>query len=317
MKIKNINSVFYSRLGLVFKIIIYILILLFVTSIISFAIITPISKDLRKGIAEVGLADSFVEYLQASINGTNVDGARANLLEAVTKIDDVMSTWSGEVAGTIIVFIIFMFLYGILYFMAYYPISDIINHFMSSNSKYGFAANYIANAKKSFKFSIIYLLYTMVVYVIGFAIAIGLGILIGKLNAILGLFVMAFLSIGTLALRRAIVPYWIPAMVSKGLSVYDGFAKNMELIKGNFFRHLGEYFVIYTISIVIVVISTFVTFGVSLIITYAGVWLYIQVKDLVEYYHTTGMKYYIDEQTVINPNKVYRDAILDEENFTL
>ena len=43
----------------------------------------------------------------------------------------------------------------------------------------------------------------------------------------------------------------------------------------------------------------------------------MQIKDMVDYYHLNGMKYYIDEQTVINPTKVYRDAVLDDENFSL
>ena len=228
-----------------------------------------------------------------------------------------MATWNGEVIGTVIVFIIFVILYSMIYFMSYYTISDIIHNFMSSNSDYGFAANFVANSKKSFKFALIYGLYTYSVYIIGFAIAITLGILIGKLNALIGLFTMYLLALGTLALRRALAPFWMPAMIAKGFGVKDAFYKNMELIKKNFLRLFGEYILIYLVAAVLFIISAIVTFGVGMIIVYAGVWLYMQIKDMVDYYHINGMKYYIDEQTVINPNKVYRDAVLDDENFSL
>ena len=50
---------------------------------------------------------------------------------------------------------------------------------------------------------------------------------------------------------------------------------------------------------------------------FSAIWLYMQIRDMVAFYHINGMKYYIDEQTVVDPTKVYRDAVLDEENFKL
>ena len=317
MKTKNINSIFFSKLSLIFKIVLFMLILVVIVSAISFSIMAPISKDIRANIMEVGLGHKFFQYIEASLNGQNIDAAREVLVDAFLKIDDILATWNGEVIGTVCVFIIFVILYSMIYFMSYYTISDIIHNFMSSNSDYGFAANFVANAKKSILFSLIYGLYTYAVYIIGFAIAIALGILVGKLNAILGLFTMYLLALGTLALRRALAPFWMPAMISKELSVKDAFAKNMELIKNNFWRIFGEYVLIYLVSAVLFVITAAVTFGVGMIIVYAGVWLYMQIKDMVDYYHLNGMKYYIDEQTVVNPTKVYRDAVLDDENFSL
>ena len=163
----------------------------------------------------------------------------------------------------------------------------------------------------------LYTLYVFVVYIIGFTIAIALGLLIANLNAILGLFTMFLLFIGTLAARRALVAFWMPAMVSKGMNVIEAFSKNVELLKGNFWRLFGDYFVIFMISIVVFVGSAILTFGVAILIVYACLWLYMEIKDMVEFYHLNGMKYYIDEQKVIDPKKIYRDAVLDEENFSL
>ena len=317
MKAKNINSIFYSKFGLIFKIIIFAVILAIVFSVISFSIISPVSKDLRKDIAKVGIGYKFVNYIDSSLSGQNVDAAREELVEAIKAIDDVLGTWSGELIASIVVFIFFMILYSIVYFMSYYTISDIVHNFMSSNSDYGFAANFVANIKKSFRFSLLYTLYTYIVYIAGFAVSLALGLLIGKLNAIIGLFIMYLLAVGTLALRRALVAFWMPAMISKDLGVRDAFLKNMEMIKSNFGRTFVEYFVLYIVAIILFILSAVVTFGVGMIVVYAGAWLYFQIKDMVDYYHETGMKYYIDEQTVINPKKVYKDAVLDDENFTL
>ena len=170
MKVKSTNSIFFSQFSLIFKIILFVLIIAILLSVIAFSIIAPISKDLRNGIEQVGIGYKFVDYLDASLHGDNLDEATDALINATTQIDDVLATWGGEMAASIVVLILFLIIFAILYNMGYYTISDIIHNFMSSNSKYGFGANYIANLKKSFVFSVLHTVYIFLVYIIGFLI---------------------------------------------------------------------------------------------------------------------------------------------------
>ena len=317
MLTKNINSIFLSKATVVFKMVLYLLIIVLIFGIIGFSIIAPISKGLRIDIMKVGLGHKFAQYVEATLTDNNPEAARVVLIEAFQKIDDIMAAWNGEVIAAIVVFVVLSILYAIVYFMSYYTVSDIINNFMSTNSKYGFAANFVANSKKSFMFSLWYTLYILGIYVIGFGAAIGLGLLIGRASAIIGLFVMYLLAIGTLALRRALTPFWMPAMVANDLSTKDAFYKNFELLKGRFAKTFGAYFMLYLISVVLFLASAILTFGVAMIFMFCAIWLYFQIRDMVAFYHISGKKYYIDEQTVIDPKKVYRDAVLDEENFKL
>ncbi len=314
---KNINSIFLSKATLSFKMVLYLLIIVLIFGIIGFSIIMPISKGLRADIEELGIGYKFANYVEASLTGHDTEEARLVLVEALEQIDDIMSTWSGEVIAAVVIFIILALLYAVAYFMSYYTVSDILNNFMSSNSEYGFGANHVANMKKSIVFALWYTLYIVGVYVIGFTVSIALGLLIGRLSALLGLFVMYLLAMATLALRRALTPFWLPAMVSKDLSCKDAFYKNIEQLKGRFWKTFGAYFVLYIIGIVLFIGSTILTFGVATIFMFSAIWLYMQIRDMVAFYHINGMKYYIDEQTVVDPTKVYRDAVLDEENFKL
>ncbi len=228
-----------------------------------------------------------------------------------------MATWNGTIIAAVSIFAVLVILFAIMYFMAYYTVSDIINSFMSTNSNYGFGANLIANAKKSIVFSLWYTLYTLGIYVIGFTISIALGLIIGRSHATIGLFVMYLLAVATLALRRALTPFWMPAMVSKGLGIKDAFYKNMEQMKGRFWKTFGVYYVLYLLAAVIFLVSTIFTFGVASIFVFGLIWLYFQIRDMVSFYYINGMKYYVDEQTVVDPTKKYRDAVLDDENFKL
>ena len=161
MLTKNINSIFLSKATLVFKMVLYLLIIVLIFGIIAFSIIMPVSKGLRADIEQVGLGYKFASYVEATLTNTNPEAARLELLDAINQIDDIIGNWNGAVIGAVVTFIILAILYGIVYFMAYYTISDILNHFMSSNSKYGFAANLLLTLKKAsyFHYGIHYMLW--------------------------------------------------------------------------------------------------------------------------------------------------------------
>ena len=314
---KSINSIFSSKMGLIYKMILFLLILAVVVGIIGFAIVAPVSKDLRAGITELGLGQKFGKYFVASITGEDVEAASEAFVEAVNKIDDVMSTWTGAVVGSVITIVILALIFSIFYFMSHYTISDIVKNFMSSNSDYGFGANYIANAKKSILFSVYYTLYSVVINAVGFSIAVALGILISKWISILGTFVTILLALATLALRRSLTPFWIPAMVILELNANQAFVKNFEQLKGRFWKTFGAYFMIFLVFTILFIVSSIVTVGVAGLFIFPAMWLYMQIRDMVSFYYINNMKYYIDEQTVVDPKKLYRDAILEEENFKL
>ena len=59
------------------------------------------------------------------------------------------------------------------------------------------------------------------------------------------------------------------------------------------------------------------TAGVGIIINYAISWLVMQIMDNVEFYNLKGKKYYIDEQTVVDPKLKYRDAVIEDDNLSL
>ena len=90
MLTKNINSVFFSKANLVFKMVLFLLILTILATVVGFSIIAPISKGVRADIAEVGIGYKFGRYVEASFTGNNVEVARQELVNAIYTIDDVI-----------------------------------------------------------------------------------------------------------------------------------------------------------------------------------------------------------------------------------
>jgi len=315
MKIKSTFSILLSNFKVVYKLVLFILILALLFSLLFTACIVPIMNGLAKQFDEIGVEQAVSDYIDSYYTGVNIEEHYNTMIEKVSLIDDALGDWSINIVFSFIALFVIIFITAILYYMAFYTVSDIVKTFMSTNSGFGFASNYIANIRRSFSFSIRYTPISLFM----FLVIVGMDVLIFLTikNLLLALYLVVFVTLVILALRRALFLYWIPIMTVDGLSAKDAFVKNFEYLKGNFWRVFGAYVMIFIFSVMAIVLATIVTIGVALIISFAVAWFSMQIVDMVEFYHIRGFKYYIDEQTVINPNKKYRDAIADEDNFSL
>ncbi len=312
MKVKNSFSIFFSNFSIIYKLILFLIVLTIVFSILGTACILPLLNGFRKQVGDLGIDDAFLDYFTAISKGGDVHEAYSTLITTIQGLGSIAIEWNVNLIFAGVFLLIFIFLYAMLYFMSYYTITDILKNKMSACSKFGFVSNYIVNMKKSFSFAILYgpmSLVMILIAIIGFFVIL---LAFTNFNLLLG-FTLAFcFLIVLLALRRTLFIYWIPEMVVNEVSAKDAFVKNFEYLKGNFLRIFGAYIFIYIISFIFVILSTLVTMGVCFIIMFAVCWYFMQILDMVEYYHICGLKYYIDEQTVINPNKKYKDALMED-----
>lgn len=312
MKAKNVSSIFFSKFSLVYKMILFLLIITILMSILGLGIILPVLNGLRKDLISLNLSENTIKYVKAIISGKNADAAFNVLFDSVKLIPDVIQKWDINVVISIVVLIFIVFVFALLYYMAYYSMSDIIHQFMSSNSKFGFMSNYLYNGRKSFLFAITYAPIAILYFIVMGMIVIGLSILFSKISPYLGVVSGYFLFIFGLALRRSLFALWIPSMVVDGMSATDALKKNFSLLKGRFGKLLGEYFMICIVGVIITIVVSIATATLGIIIAYSIIWIVMEIMDMVEYYLIKEYKFYIDDQTVFNPKKKFKDAVLDD-----
>ena len=158
MKVKNVASILFTKFNLVFKMIIFLLILSFVLAIISSAFFLPVLNGLRNDIEELNLVDNASDYIKSLLKGEDTSESYDALVDSIKKIPAISDKWDMlyEFSFISISLLLIIFIFAVFYYMAYYTVGDILYSFMSSNSKFGFTSNYIYNMKKSFRFALIY-----------------------------------------------------------------------------------------------------------------------------------------------------------------
>lgn len=304
MSFKHSLSILTSRFSITYKLLVFVLIVTFLFSVLTVCALYPTLADLRNNMNELALGDAIGNYVREALKGEPELQAQAyeNLSSKFDQAGDVIRNNSLQINLSIVWLVLIYLLYVVFFSWGQYCVSDVINHHMSSNSKFGFSSNLIVNFKKAMRYSLLYTAITIgfmivvaLLFWLSFATLFKVAPVIGLASAV-GIFVLA------MAVRRALLFGWIPAMVSDGLGVVDGLKKAMSLLKQRFAYALGLYVVYYIAWFALTVAITLFTFGIGTLFAISISLALAQACDLVIYYRTVGKRYYIDVLNVVDPS---------------
>lgn len=316
---KDSFSILISKFSLVYKIILALLIALLVFGIIGYAILAPTLSSFMRDVEDLHVFTAVKEYLSSIFRGVNSDGTQQNgrteeyeqLVATFKQIGSLIKEHAGQIWGGGIAVVILGLLFFVFYHMCLYTVADTINAFMSSDSEYGFASNFVANIYKSFKFSIAYVGMSIASFIVIAGLSLGLGFLLSAWNNFAGLVLGYFTALLTFSIRRALFAGWRPAYVVSDLTIKESFITNFKMSGRAFKDALGVYFVLYLAALLMFALVGMVTLGFGIIIVVGVATVLNQTYDMVNYYHYCGKKYYRDAQHVVDPTKKYKDAVLD------
>lgn len=320
MKTKGTFSIFTSRFSLLYKVIAYLLLITIIFSVLGVAAFVPTLKGVISELKNIGIKESLINYVNALLKGDasgsniTINEAYNNLVISIDKVFHVLDNHDTAVIVASVFLFAFIILFMYAYHLVYYTTSGVIHAFMSSNSRYGFASNFVANLKKSSLFSVLYTPLVVIYYLLSIMLIVVLTLVASKINGYFGIWFGYLLSVALLALRRTLFAAWIPAMVVDGKNPIEALKINEKFIQKRFLKLFSYYFTAYMTSIVALAIFTILTAAVATIFMFAAILVIFQVIDMVEYYTYFGYKYYIDDQTVVDPKRKYRDAVLENPN---
>lgn len=304
MSFKHSLSILTSRFSITYKLLAFILIITFLFTVLTVCAIYPTLSGLRNNMNELGLGDAVSNYVDQALRGEKDKQAEA-YDELSTKLDaaaDIIKNNSLQINLSIVWLVLIYLLYVVFFSWGQYCVSDVINHHMSSNSKFGFSSNLAVNFKKAMRYSLLYTAIT-----IGFMIVVALLFWLSfatlfKFAPLVGLGSAVAIFVLAMAVRRAMLFGWVPAMVSDGLGVIDGLKKCGRLLKQRFTYAFGLYVVYYVAWLGLTIAVTVFTLGVGTLLAISISLALAQVCDLVIYYRTVGKRYYIDVLNVVDPS---------------
>ncbi len=301
MSLKHSLNILLSRFTIIFKMIGYffIVVLIFVT--IAGSALAPTIRTVSAEIQQTGFIEDFREGL---VKLTKGDPTFTESLESATEsfeqIGDIFSNNRTKVVWAIV--IVALFIIGAAYVMtlAYVSFSDIINHFMCSNSRFGFVSNYIFNLKRSLLYGLMHLLTVSLSNIlIGYLLLFLTGVLL-KAIGILCAPIILVIGILLYSLKSTIFAGWLPAIVHENKKVLPAFVHGIKHTSERGSEAFLSFVMTHSLSFIMIIIFSFTTFGAGLVIAIPTIMMFHRTLELVLYYNANDYKYYVDNERVIN-----------------
>ncbi len=310
MIFRNSLSITTNKFTLIYKVLLYIIIISLIFSAIAVAFLLPTLKMLFSEISDIHIIKNIGEYLNKLVNGEagNADWADVRML--LDKIGDIIAENTNRLilAGVfgVILYFIFMFLTSV----CYYSVSDIVNSFMNSASSYPFMSNFVHNFKKSARFALLFTLINIPIHIILALIIVGITVLCSYANYLFAAVMCLLISLIAAAFSHVLFSAWIPAMVVGNEGIVQALKTNFKK-KRSFLYMFGVFFAYRLFMFVIMILVSLLTLGIGGIFLMSASVIMVKTMDLVMYYHDNGLKYYKDRNTVINPTHRFAESVYD------
>lgn len=314
MSFINALKISLSRSGLVFKILLYdIIVLLVIIGVCAGVLITEINF-VADQIGRLDIVNKLVEGVKAYINGAG-GSLGDNLTTFYDSIGAAINLISENVFDTAYITLAIAFIVArFLFALRSIPTYDILNNYMNEGANYFFMSSFVRNFGKSAKFAGLQTLFCLPFDILIFAVGY---FLMGFLFSTLGLlapFVVLILAVCLFAFRNTLFFFWAPLVVRGEYSMARSFVESIKIA----FKTFGDTFSMMAVCIVLVIALTMgallTTYGVGLLILLPLVSIFNASLSLVKYYDYKRMRYYVLADTVINPPAIEELEVTDKES---
>jgi len=303
MMYKNTFKLLFSKFNLVWKLLLYFIIILLVCCGINY--LANLIVD-NKAI----FADVFAQIPKSYENLFNSFDLTRFFLEIERLFTDIFSVivlHFAEIWPNLLVFMIFSV---ILPFMLhnYYTIacSNVMNYYMGSCFNFGFTASLCANFWKNIRYQLLSVVTILPLKLVTYYLLIESFLLFSHQEALVRLLAPLIIIVGYIlisALRVTLFSGWVPYMVVRNSGVAEGFVKGFMCISKRL-PHMFINSICVVITNILLTMFGLLTFGVSLIITIPLCCLLVTIFNMVSFYTATGLRFYVDNSNIHAPKKI-------------
>ncbi len=303
MRYKNSIKIVFSNFSIVWKSLLYFLLLFAVVALLLYFAINPIYSLLQKSGFVQNVLDVYAEFL-GSLNFSAFLASANDLSMQLADIflDNMSSIWINFFG---IAFIIgFVSVVGTN--LVVYPMSNSLNYYMGSINNYSFFTSFSDTFGKSLKISVLKYLVSLPVDFIIFAVfwfslkLFNSGVWV---ISFLAPFIIVLLLVLLLALKSSLFACWIPIMVTMNYNVWKSLGVGIKTAFRYFWKVYGTAVgVILTVIVLNVFLGLF-TFGVGFILSIPISFLLFSAFGMVVTFEGVGNRYYVDVYNVVTPQK--------------
>jgi len=316
MKFKHSFHVFVDNFSVIYKQLLYRLVVLLVSGAICVAGVYPFIKDLIGSPQFNSIIEGVKGFINNLLNGK---------VEELASLSEKVQTAYSEFIGLLNTKLTQLVLSGLLllliiiiskWFMGLgnYATASVINDKMALRAKQPFLGTLIRNLKSAAIYNAIYVplsvLYDLIMFVALFFLF--LTLLSSVLYFIICLFFFAIAVVVAFTLKMTMTSDWLPALIrgkmTQGAAMKYAFSRKNK----NTLNVMSNFAVIVLIVFALNMAALILTLGAGLLLTIPSSYVIIISFELVNYYDREEIKYSIDKNTIIAPE---RERPLSREEF--
>ena len=301
MSYRNSVKLLISNFSIVWKQLLYLLIISLLCFSISYSILIPTIKLIRaEGIISEITSIFETIYTAPSELFTAVQNTGAHLVSCLKA--NFGTIWPSIFGAIIFARIIF----SILKYISYYNVTSVMHMKMTCFVEVGYTRNLISNLSPAFRYA-----FSRIVYSIPFTVVKALTLVLyfksasSIISVVIGLFICFMVLIMLSAIETSLFVGHAPTMIEQNGegSAFKAFLVGCKSVFKKYARILSNAIVICITIIVLNLFLGIFTVGSALLITLPASIVFKCIFDLSAYLGATGKRYYLAENTLAVSNQ--------------
>lgn len=298
MVFKNSIKLFFANFSTMWKMLLYYIICLCVIFCLALPVIDPITQAVN--------ASGVLEEIKSVLTQFNISANIFTLFEQVYLIFILIFNVITDIFATnafAVIYILFL-LFWLLPFLldlAEIPTCEMIYGYMSSCTKYGFTSTFIKRMGTS---AVVGVMKTTVKAIMNVLFLVGAFYIIkiiefgGIIYYAVPFIFVAYFSI-VMSIEEMLFGGWVPSIVCLNCKTFEGFKKGLETT----FKYMVRNFSTYTMLVLACILVNYFFGTIAFAVLLPMSALLIKIASVVMFFTGQGMRYYVDLDTIITPQK--------------
>lgn len=318
MKFRHSIIVFIDNFSVTYKQLLYRLVIGLIAFGLYAAIITPYLNALTNSADFASLIEGVKMFFSSLIRGQseNVSIATDKIETAFLALMNLVATNRSNIVwgllGILIIHTVEKFFSG----LGNYATAAVINDKMALRANSPFFLTLIRNLKGACLYNLMYvplsLVYDAICGVIIYVFVFKLLALIPFINLILQVFLFITATVIAIAVKMTFTSDWLPSLIRGKLGQKKAFLFTFDRRKKGTLNVLSNFLVLVLIIFAVNAGGIICTLGASALLTVPSSYVLLLTFEFVNYYDREELKYFIDKNTIIKPEK---ERTLTREEF--
>ena len=298
MILKNSLKLFVANFSVFWKLLLYKLVAIGICALL----LIPTYNSWVEALRSVNFGELFTDFATNTVFVSAPKLLSDLFYVCKALVDSIGILFSANAFALFYSAVIGLFILPFLFGLSSIPTGEGLYSYMASLNRSSFMASFVEKLKSSLIYSLVRVLIWLpikVVLVVGSYYILHLATL-GGIISIFSPILIVFYIVVILALATTIFGGLMPATVVFNIPVTKCFGKSFKAVYRVFLRVLSCFLVIYFLF----VMFTFIATAYSLIVLIPFTSVAVIMTQMVMFFESQGMRYYVDLDTIVCPQKL-------------